>query len=130
MPSNPYPTLGPEGYIRDSRQKIEMIFADYVAAKHSQSTIFHGDVQSLSYDEYEGNYEPILSGEVIKRSLESLYNAYFDSVEITVSDNNGEDDQVTRIVIVGDLVDKGQKFKLNEVLHKQNGKINRLAKFN
>lgn len=131
MPSNPYPVLGPEGYIYDPSQKIEAIFADYIASKNSQSTLFHGQVQSLSFDEYKGQYEAILSGEVIKQSLEALFEAYFDNVDINVTDNSEENDTVvTKITIVGELVDKGSRYRLNEVLSANNGKIKRLAQFN
>lgn len=131
MPSNPYPVLGPEGYIYDPSQKIEAIFADYVAAKNSQSTLFHGQVQSMSFDEYKGQYQPILSGEILKQSLETLFEAYFDNVDISVTDNSEENDtQITKITIVGEMVDKGSRYRLNEVLTLNNGKIKRLAQFN
>lgn len=131
MPSNPYPVLGPEGYIYDPKQKIEAIFADYIAAKNSQSTIFHGQIQSLSFDEYQGQYEAILSSEIIKASLEKLFEAYFDNVDITATDNADEmDTQITKVTIIGDLVDRGARYRLNEVLTTNNGKIKRLAQFN
>ena len=44
MPALPYPTLSELGSIHDPEQKIEWIFADYVAAKHSQSTLNYGRV--------------------------------------------------------------------------------------
>lgn len=131
MPSNPYPVLGPEGYIYDPKQKIEAIFADYIAAKNSQSTIFYGQIQSLSFDEYRGQYEPILSSEIIKASLQSLFDSYFDNVDITTTDNANETEtQITTITIVGDLIDRGVRYRLNEVLSASNGKIKRLAQFN
>ena len=64
MPAAPYPTLSGGGYIYDPPQKIEWIFADYVAAKHSQSTIFFGGISSLSYDEYAGNYDGMTTVEI------------------------------------------------------------------
>lgn len=131
MPSNPYPVLGPEGYIYDPKQKIEAIFADYIAAKNSQSTIFYGQIQSLSFDEYRGQYEPILSSEIIKASLQNLFDSYFDNVDITTTDNANETEtQITTITIVGDLIDRGVRYRLNEVLSASNGKIKRLAQFN
>lgn len=130
MPSNPYPSMGPQGYIYDAAQKAEFIFADYIAAKNSQSTLFYGQIQSLSFDEFKGQYEPILSGEVIKASLEKIYDAYFDSVDIQVSDNLNEDTQVTRIEITADLNDKGVQYRLNEILSVNNQRIKRLASFN
>ncbi len=131
MPSNPYPVLGPEGYIYDPVQKIEAIFADYIASKNSQSTLFYGQIQSLSFDEYQGQYQAILSAQIIKASIEKLFEAYFDNVDITTNDNANEvDTQVTRITIIGELVDRGSRYRLNEVLSVNNGKIKRLAQFN
>lgn len=129
MPSNPYPTADSQGYIYDSNQKIEIIFADYIASKYSQSTMFYGQINSIAYDEYSGEYDPLISAEVIKKSLESLYNAYFDQVTIQTTDDGYTDGNVTKIGIQGILVDKGTTYKLNEVLSVDNGRINRLVAF-
>ena len=66
MPALPYPTLSELGLIHDPEQKIEWIFADYVAAKHSQSTLNYGRVSSLSFDEFQGNYEGIRTAEIMQ----------------------------------------------------------------
>lgn len=130
MPSNPYPVLGPEGFIYDAVQKIEAIFADYIAAKNSQSTIFYGQIQSLSYDEFDGQYDAVLSAEIIKRSLDALYGAYFDNVDIQCVDNSEEDTTTTLVKISGTLIDRGKQYRINEALNMNHGKIQRLASFN
>ena len=129
MPAAPYPTLSGGGYIYDPPQKIEWIFADYVAAKHSQSTIFFGGISSLSYDEYAGNYDGMTTVEILKASLEKLYNAYFDSAEFTVTDNSVEGSTVLSVGIVGELIQAGVTYKLNEVLTLNSAMIKKLATF-
>lgn len=130
MPSNPYPTLSEQGYIFDPVQKIEIIFADYLAAKHSQSTMFSGQISSLSFDEFSGNYDRYRTPELIQNSLTKLYGAYFDSANIEVTDNSKTDSNVTEVKIVGELIDGDQTYQLNEVLAVNNGRINRLGRFN
>lgn len=129
MPSNPYPSADTQGYIYDSNQKIEIIFADYIASKHSQSTLFYGQIDSIAFDEFSGEYDPIRSAEIMKKSLENLYSAYFDQVDIQTTDNALSDGRVTKIAIQGTLTDKGQTYRLNETLSVDNGRINRLVDF-
>lgn len=130
MPSNPYPTLSEVGNVYDPVQKVEWIFADYIASKHSQSILFFGQVSSLIFDEYRGQYDGFLTSQEIEQSLNKLYSAYFDSVEISVFDDSKDNSQETHVRIQGTLTDKGKNYQLNEVLHFNNGRIKRLAKFN
>lgn len=130
MPNLPYPTISELGLIYDAEQKIEWIFADYIAAKHSQSTINFGKVSSLSFDEYEGNYEGIRTAETLQQSLSKIYEAWFDSADIQVTDDSLKDSNVVRVIIKGVLVQDGKTYQLNETLSVNNGRINRLAKFN
>lgn len=130
MPNNPYPTLSELGYIYDADQKIEWIFADYIAAKHSQSIINFGRVSSLSFDEFTGNYEGIRTAEVMQNSLTRLFEAYFDTADIQVTDDSDKDSTEVRVMIKGMLSQDGKSYQLNEALKVNNGRITRLAKFN
>ena len=130
MPNKPYPTLSEVGLVYAAQQKIEWIFADYVAAKHSQSIINFGRVSSLSFDEFTGNYEGIRTAEILQRSIQKIYEAYFDSADIQVTDSSLPDSNEVRVQIKGVLVQDGKNYQLNEVLGINNGRINRLAKFN
>lgn len=130
MPNVPYPTLSELGLIHDAPQKIEWIFADYVAAKYSQSTINYGRISSLSFDEYDGNYEGLKTAEVLQRSLGMLFEAYFDSADIQVTDNSVQGSNEVRVIVKGVLVQDGKTHQLNETLAVNNGRIRRLTKFN
>lgn len=130
MPSKPYPTLSELGLIFDAQQKIEWIFADYIAAKYSQSTINFGRVSSLSYDEFAGNYEGLRTADAMQRSLAKVFEAYFDTADIEVTDNSAKDSTEVRVIVKGVLVQEGKSYQLNETLAVNNGRINRLTKFN
>lgn len=130
MPNKPYPTLSEAGLIYDAEQKIEWIFADYVAAKYSQSTLNYGRVASLSFDEFAGNYEGVRTAEVMQLSLVRLFEAYFDTADIQVTDSSSSDSSIVNVTIKGMLTQEGKTYQLNEALSVNNGRINRLAKFN
>lgn len=130
MPALPYPTLSELGLIHDPEQKIEWIFADYVAAKHSQSTLNYGRVSSLSFDEFQGNYEGIRTAEIMQSSLTQIFEGYFDTADIQVTDDSKKDSNEVHVRVKGVLTQDGKSFHLNEVLGINNGRIKRLAKFN
>lgn len=130
MPTNPYPTLSELGFIHDPKQKIEWIFADYIAAKHSQSTIHFGKISSLSFDEFDGNYEGHRTAEVMQNSLTRLFSAYFETTSIQVTDDSVDNSNETRVVVKGVFTQEGKSFQLNEVLSVDNGRINKLTNFN
>lgn len=126
--SKPYPTLSSVGWVYDPEQKIEWIFADYIASKHSQSDIFFGAVSSFSFDEFQGDYHASKAVNAIQFSLSEIYKPYFDDVDITVEDHSEDDSNELHLVIRGVFTDKGKAFHMNETLSIHNGKINRLAR--
>lgn len=130
MPTNPYPTLSELGFIHDPKQKIEWIFADYIAAKHSQSTLNYGRVSSLSFDEFDGNYEGHRTAEVMQNSLTQLFSAYFDTANVQVTDDSLTDSNETKVIVKGVFTQDGKQYQLNETLSVSNGRINKLTKFN
>lgn len=130
MPTNPYPTLSPLGYIYDPQQKIEWIFADYIASKHSQSTINFGRISSLSFDEFDGNYEGQRTAEIMQNSLTKLFTAYFESANVQVTDDTEAGSQEAKVIVKGVFTQDGKNYHLNDVLSLNNGRITRLAKFN
>lgn len=126
--SKPYPTLSDAGWIHDAQQKIEWIFADYIASKHSQSDMFFGAVSSFSFDEFKGDYHASKAVSAIQLSLSQLYRPYFDDVDITVEDHSEADSHELHLVIRGYFTDNGKNYLLNETLSVHNGRVNRLAK--
>lgn len=130
MPNLPYPTLSEVGLVYDANQKIEWIFADYCAAKHSQSTIFHNAIASFSYDEFEGSYDGMRTAEILQKSLEQIYGAYFDSADFEVTDNSEDGSSELRLIVKGVVVQDGKHYQLNEALAVNNSKINRISQFN
>ncbi len=130
MPARPYPTLSEVGLVHDPEQKMEWIFADYIAAKHSQSTLNYGLTSSLSFDEFQGNYEGIRTAEIMQTSLTSIFEGYFDTADFQLSDDSEPDSKETRIRIKAVLTQDGKSYYLNDVLAVNNGRIRRLSKFN
>lgn len=130
MPTNPYPTLSPLGFVHDPQQKIEWIFADYIAAKFSQSTMNYGRVSSLSFDEFDGNYEGHRTAEILQASLTKLFSAYFEAASVQVTDDSIVGDQETKVIVKGAFTQDGKTYQLNETLAILNGKINKLTRFN
>lgn len=123
MPNNPYPTFSDSGWITDAKQKVEWIFSDYIKAKHSQSIINYGKVSSLSFDEFDGNYEGIKTADIIQRSLTKLYSAYFETADIEVTDDSLSNSETTTVTIKGILSQGGQRFQLNENLTVRDGRV-------
>lgn len=123
MPVNPYPTFTDAGYITDPKQKIEWIFSDYIKAKYSQSIMNYGNISSLSFDEFDGNYEGIKSADIIRRSLTKLYSAYFDTADIEVTDDSIAGEGVTKVTVKGVLSQNGSRYQLNESLSVHNGRV-------
>lgn len=123
MPVAPYPTLSESGFVEDPRQKIEWIFSDYTKAKYSQSMLHYGHISSLSFDEFDGNYEGLKSAAILQRSLTTLYSAYFDTADIEVTDDSIVGGTATSVIIKGMLSQNGQRYQLNENLSILNGKV-------
>lgn len=123
MPVNPYPTFSESGWITDPKQKIEWIFSDYIKAKYSQSIVNYGKISSLSFDEFDGNYEGIKTADIIQRSLTKLYSAFFETADIEVKDDSLSNSEVTTVTIKGILSQGGQRYQLNENLTIRDGRV-------
>ena len=121
--ATPYPTLSNQKYISDPNQKIQWIFSDYLKAKHSQSVLFFGEMNSAIHDEYLGEYEGMKTAEIIQKSLTRAYSGYFDTVNFDVRDNTPENSKVVQILVKGVLTQDGKTYKLNENLQVKNGRL-------
>jgi predicted RNase H-like HicB family nuclease len=78
------PSLTRDGYIDNPVDTMRKIFKYYLVSEYSQSNTFRGKVVSIKYDIEQGE-SPDAIVENIRASLLTIYERYFDVVDIVVN---------------------------------------------
>lgn len=105
-----FPSLSADGWIKDRNILVNKLFEMFMASDKSQSNF--RDVQSLKYILNEEKLSTEERANMIKDSLEKLYRAYFEIVNVTVevSVKDGIVDYGTRVYII----DNGLRFEVSK----------------
>ena len=128
----PFLSLDGSGYIREPSLKVDAILASYAATQYSQSVLYRDLISSLSKDLQMCSQQwDKLSG-YVQTSLERLFNAYFDQVELNVSldeDSMNADTSTFKLYITGVVVQDGKPYDLSKMLHIDNAKFSSVTDF-
>lgn len=78
-------TLGKEGLLADPDLKIDYLMASFFFSKHSQTTLYRGNITSLTkLIQLHGN-DPLTMKRELEDALIKYLRKYFPSVDITVT---------------------------------------------
>jgi hypothetical protein len=106
-----FPSLSSDGFIEDRSILSKKLFEMFLASDHSQSNF--KDAQSLKYILNTETVDDYAKNEEIRKSLEKLYNAYFDSVIVSVG-NKTDDDNVVVFNMQIDASYNGKVYTIKE----------------
>ncbi len=125
------PTLDISGFVKGSAQKAERLFAYYLVSKHAQSRLHRNQVKSMQYS-IATNSNIFVLKEVVKGDLESMFNAYFDTVLINVSVGPSASDPTNYDINIDMAVSDGanEPIALSALITASNGVISKVVTLN
>lgn len=128
----PVPSLDGSGYIQDPNIKVDTLFANYAATQYSQTILFRDNISSFSKDIQLCSQQWEKLPEYIKVSLDRLFTAYFDQVDIYVEldeasmENN---DGTFKLLITGTVVQDTVSYELGKVMQVTNSRFSSVTDF-
>ena len=115
------PSLSPEGWVKNKYDIIELGFKHFLASDQNQSNLFKDKVSSLKYIAAMYTTDEELRTGIID-GLESLFESYFDLVEIQVDIKDAG--SYVKVFITGTLTDKtGKTYNLERNIGIKNNQI-------
>ena len=85
-----YPSLSENGWVQDSLQKADALFADFLVAEYSQSTLYPGQVSSMTYLIQKGSGDPTYTAELLENALSDYFAKYFNNITCSVTYPTGQ----------------------------------------
>ncbi len=120
-----YPSLSDIGWISDSLQKADALFADFLVAEYSQSTLYPGQVSSLTYIMQQGSGDPTLTAENLENALLEYFSRYFSNVtcNVTYPGNQQSSRVYLNIALAFEDPNNGKTYSLTKVATLQDSKV-------
>ncbi len=128
----PVPSLDGAGWIHDPALKVDMILANYASTQYSQTILYRNLISSFSKDIQLCSQQWNRLPETMLQSLDRLFTAYFDQVDITVDldeDSMNAETNSFQVLITGSLVQDGKNYDLSKVLQVTNSKFASVSDF-
>lgn len=129
--NNYLPTLSSRAWSIDPLEKMDSLFAHFMASDHSQTYLYGDTVSSLPYLVQQYGNKPTEFIDNLKTTLSTYYGLYFDAVDVTAYIENKDSYESTYTVVVDLEALHGEKtYKLGRVLELQKGVLNKVIKEN
>ncbi len=128
----PFLSLDGSGYIHEPSLKVDAILACYAATQYSQSVLYKSIISSLSKDIQLCSQQWDKLPDFVQSSLNRLFSAYFDQVEISVQldeDSMNADTQTFQLFIIGSVVQDNRTYDLSKLLQVTNAKFSNVTDF-
>lgn len=128
----PVPSLDGSGYIQDPNIKVDTLFANYAATQYSQTILFRDNISSFSKDIQLCSQQWEKLPEYIKVSLDRLFTAYFDQVDIYVELDEASmesNDGTFKLLITGTVVQDTVSYELGKVMQVTNSRFSSVTDF-
>lgn len=130
--ANPFLSLDGAGFIDQPGLKVDAILATYAATQYSQSVLYLDIISSLTKDIQLASQQWERLPELMNASLNRLFSAYFDQVEIDVSlDENSMNAETTsfKVYITGSVTQDGVMYDIAKLLQVDNAKFSEVSDF-
>lgn len=116
MPNNPISTLSTDGWVRSTKNILDVMFADFLVAAHSQYPMAKTDT-SISWLMVRHQGKPLDLANAIATTLKNYFETQFESVDVSCSvEPNAERGDLMDLHIAAQVKDAdGFVYNLNEV---------------
>lgn len=128
----PFLSMDGSGFIHEPSLKVDAILASYAATQYSQSVIYRDIISSLSKDLQRCSQQWDKLAGIVEGSLDRLFNAYFDQVEINVvldEESMNADTSTFKLFIMGTVAQDGKPYDLSKMLQISNSKFSSVTDF-
>lgn len=126
-----FPSLSEDGWVDSTPRKADYMMAHFVAADFSQSYIYAGKVTSFPYilAVNQGNMGAILSQ--TQHALMNYFSAYFQQVDVSVTEVPNDGSSVAIISIVINFIDaSGQTYSFAKLIKTMDSKFLEIVDIN
>ena len=125
------PTLSSSGFVSDPAVKLERLVSYFFIADNSQSNQHIGRVASLPYLVKVHGSKPNILVERVQSALEGMLTPYFDTVSVSVT----EEDPLTvqpqyNIIMEGSVTHNGKKYDIAKQLGVSNNILSSVSELN
>jgi hypothetical protein len=84
--TTPVPVLGTQGFVDDDVIKFTQLLMNYMVTDHSQSTVFAGQLYSLSKEMQASGNSPPKFMQNLRSSLSTYLGLYYGNTDVSVSE--------------------------------------------
>ena len=128
----PFLSLDGSGFINEPSLKVDAILACYSSTQYSQTVLYRDSISSISKDIQMSSQQWDKLPNYMQGSLERLFGAYFDNVDIKVNlDEDSMNAQTAsfKLTIVGTLMQDNIAYDLAKLLTIDNAKFSKVTDF-
>ena len=101
------PTLTVDGFVHSVPQTCDYLLAYFFLSQYSQSNLYYGKISSLAYIIQENGHDEQTMLLRIQSTLTTLFNRYFDSVEVSANITRDEDNEAQYEIVTELIVRRG-----------------------
>lgn len=109
--SQPLPTLSTKGWVYGLNEKVDLIFAYYLASQHSQSLHHRGHVKSFQYTVKNYYSDPWMLSKTVQNELEELLKHHIENVQVEVTHKARDTGPQVDYFIKMDLIHAGYRWE-------------------
>lgn len=130
--SIPVPSLSASGWVEDIAEKADRLISYYFVSEDSQSTMYKGNITSLTKEIQEFGNDELELRRVVREHVERFLSRYFDIATVKVSTDKPAPADPNRTNITLDVIvtQDNVQYSLGRLIQTNNGKITQIADIN
>jgi hypothetical protein len=125
-----FPSLSESGWITDSRQIGDYLFAHFFASNYSQTQIYIGQVSSMAYIIATNADDIDKTVSTLQQQLQTYFGRYFSTVtvEIRYFENPEDANKVDLTIYIGYTDSEGNEFTIGRLLSELDSQTYKITK--
>ena len=125
------PTLTVDGFVHSVPQTCDYLLAYFFLSQYSQSNLYYGKISSLAYIIQENGHDEQTMLLRIQSTLTTLFNRYFDSVEVSANITRAEDNEAQYEIVTELIVRRGDiSYNVGRQVSLINSVVQNIAELN
>ena len=125
------PTLTVDGFVHSVPQTCDYLLAYFFLSQYSQSNLYYGKISSLAYIIQENGHDEQTMLLRIQSTLTTLFNRYFDSVEVSANIKRNEDNEAQYEIVTELIVRRGDiSYNVGRQVSLINSVVQNIAELN
>ena len=125
------PTLTVDGFVHSVPQTCDYLLAYFFLSQYSQSNLYYGKISSLAYIIQENGHDEQTMLLRIQSTLTTLFNLYFDSVEVSANITRDEDNEAQYEIVTELIVRRGDiSYNVGRQVSLINSVVQNIAELN